>query len=101
MLTEYQAIEKVNQIIRQSGLGPEYVVNGVRNAKWGWWMEWMPRDNSKTLYGSSPYLVHKNGYIKESNDIAFRYKLRLDDINSICNAFVAEAEQKARQIRSV
>jgi hypothetical protein len=94
LLTEQQAIAKVNQIVSQSGLGPEYRVYKVRAASWGWLMEWMPPAPDKALYGSSPYLIHKNGYVKELNDVAWRNRLGLGDIDAIALAFKREAETR-------
>jgi hypothetical protein len=93
VLTEKQAIDKVNSIISQSGLSGEYRVYQIQDANWGWVMHWMPPDPSLILYGSSSYLCHRNGYIKEFNDVAFRHGLRLESPELVFKAFIQEAER--------
>lgn len=96
LLTETQAIAKVNQIIGQSGFGPEYRVYSLRSADWGWVMMWMPKDPSKMISGASPYLCHKNGFVREHNEICHHHNLRNDDIDGVIKAFIIEAERRIR-----
>lgn len=91
MLTEQQAIQKVNKFISQSGLGHEYRVYKLREAAWGWIMYWLPQDPHLRLQGSSPYLCHRNGYVKEANDVAFRHNMNITNPDVI-TAFVKDAE---------
>ena len=96
ILTEQAAIAKVNQIIGQAGLGPEYRVYQVQASRFGWVMYWTPPGKDKELTYSSPYLVNRNGIVKEWNDVANRYRINPRDSKSVLNAFVRETETSLR-----
>jgi hypothetical protein len=94
MLNEQQMINKVNRIISQSGLGPEYKVYKIRATSWGIIAYWLPQNPALDIAGSGPYLCHKNGIVKEFNEVAHRNRLNALDPNSfmqIIECFVREA----------
>lgn len=93
LLTEQAAIRKVNQFISQGGYGPEYRVYSVRSAQWGWAMYWLPQNASLDIAGSGPYLCHKNGRVKEFNEVAHRNNIDPRNEKAVVEAFVREAEQ--------
>lgn len=91
-LTEYQAIQKINTILAQGGT--DYKVSKIRSASWGWVIYTEPFRQEQVLYGSSAFfLVHKNGVVKEQNDVCFRFALAKHDINGIIKAFLSEAQR--------
>jgi len=96
LLTEQAAIAKVNQIISQAGLGPEFRVYQTQAGRFGWIFYWSPPGKDKELTYASPYLCHRNGIVKEWNDVAHRYRLNPKDTKSVINAFVREAETRIR-----
>jgi hypothetical protein len=97
-LNEQAMIAKVNTAISQMGLGPEYRVYKVRAAPWGIMAYWIPQGAEKSIVGSGPYLCHKNGVLKEYNEVAHRNNLHpMRDQLEVVAAFVREAETRIRQ----
>jgi hypothetical protein len=97
IITEQQAIAKVNNIINQSSLGPEFRVYSVQAGRFGWICYWNPPGKEKVLTYASPYLVHREGRVMEWNDVAARHRLNPKDTKQVINAFVRECETKIRQ----
>ena len=99
-ITEQMAISKVNKIIAQTGLGVEYRVFSVREAKFGWLMYWIPKGNQeKEIAGSGPYMVsRKNGIVKEFVEVAHRNNLNpRTQPEEVIAAFIRETETVIRQ----
>lgn len=92
MISKAQAIEKVNLDIRNSYSDPEYQVYTVKEYEWGWEMSWMPQNPNKILYGSSNYLVHRNGYMSTFIEIAFNNQTSLEGIDFI-DLFIQKATE--------
>jgi hypothetical protein len=94
MISIEQAIDIVNTEIRKSLQDPDYKVYSYDTYEWGWIMVWMPPHKpNKVLYGSSPYLVHKNGYIREFNKVAWDHKATYKDT---IKYFLEDAEKKLK-----
>ena len=91
MISVQQAIDLVNADIRKNYTDPDYRVYSFTTWEWGWEMHWMPPNNRKILYGSSSYLVHRNGYISTYNEIAWKIRANLTDVKDVHAAFVKEA----------
>jgi hypothetical protein len=89
-----EAIQAVNEIIRKHHTDPVYRVYSYTPYEWGWEMYWMPPMLEKILYGSSNYLVHKNGYIKEFNKVAWDHKVSY--LPNTIKFFVEDAEKQEK-----
>jgi hypothetical protein len=96
MLNEYQMIQKVNQVIAQQGLGPEYRVIKTRGFSSGLVCYWIPNTQDKSLSGYGPYIVHQNGTIKEWNELSYRNRINPTDVELVLATFKNEAERVTR-----
>jgi hypothetical protein len=91
MINEKQAVDLVNANIRKTYSDPDYRVYSFTTWEWGWEMSWMPPNNRKIIYGSSSYLVHRNGYMSTYGEIAWKMRADLAATNTVFAAFVKEA----------
>lgn len=91
MISVQQAVDLVNADIRKRHTDPDYRVYSFTTWEWGWEMHWMPPNNRKILYGSSSYLVHKNGYMSNYSEVAWKNRVSLTAQNDVFSAFVKEA----------
>ncbi len=100
IINEQQAVNLVNADIRKSYQDPAYRVYKVTSYDWGWSMGWMPADHNKILYGSSDYLIHKNGFLSTWGQIAWDARIHpIESGDGIIHAFIkrAEATDEARR----
>lgn len=95
MISEQQAVDLVNADIRKTHGDPDYRVYTVTAYDWGWSLDWMPKDPNKTLYGSSSYMVHKNGYLSTWMEVAWdAVKHPIGDQHAIIQTFINKANEK-------
>jgi hypothetical protein len=95
LLNEYQMIQLTNKIISQRGLGPEFRVIKVQSTDFGLIAYWQPTSKEKNI-GASPFIVHKNGTIKEWNEFCHLNSLNPKDVNTVLSVFKKFAENRSR-----
>jgi len=89
VITKEQAVQLVENKILEQYADPDYKVYNIDTYCWGWIMDWMPPHKlGKTLYGSSNFMVHQNGFISTWNDVAWHERQSLYDQKGIIPRFV-------------